>query len=153
MVTLAEDGYVVHETLEHLLLTLVEDKEGVPFRLLTDLGSDTGQLRRAVEASLPASMFDQVHEEYMKSNPGVHQAAIYRDRSAHLEIAIREAAIEADLCGAAEVEPEHLLLGILATDESLSARAIRSQGVSADDLRSLVATEPDSGPEDRSQYD
>ena len=143
VVSLAEDGYVVHPSVEHLLLALLDEWETTPSQILASLGTDLEQVRSAIEAALPEGNFDDILAQYLRAHPGIHQAAIYSDPAPDLGIARREAESEVANSGDTHLRPEHLLLGVLAARDSFAARTIAAQGVSASQLRTRLKDDSD----------
>lgn len=106
---------------EHILLGLVRVGEGVAATVLTSLGLDLEELRRAVEESAP---------------PG-HTAITLGEipLNASARRAINFAFDEARKLGHNFVGTEHLLLGVLRENRGLAARILMRMGVDLDVVR------------------
>jgi ATP-dependent Clp protease ATP-binding subunit ClpB len=110
---------------EHLLLGLLEQPEGLTRSLLEKVGADATGIARQVEREL-------------ESVPKVQGAASYgASMTSRLSNVFNAAFSEAEKLKDEYVSTEHLLLGI-AADSGFSGRTFRTYGVNAEDLRAAI---------------
>jgi len=102
---------------EHLLLSLIDQADGVVPRLLTQVNADAGQLRKELEVDL--------ERRPRVSGPGVPpgQVAVTQQLSRLLD----DAAQEADRLKDEYVSVEHLVLAMLALGPATSAGRLLQQ--------------------------
>ncbi len=108
--------------IEHLMLGMIRDGEGVGMRLLKNLGVDAQELRRTIEANLTPGM--------RKSNnlaniPLVKQA----------EKTLKLTYLEAKTFKSAQIGTEHLLLCILKDSDNVVTKTLLKYGVDYDATR------------------
>jgi len=133
----APDGESALRTLTLLRDELDEFERQQATRVLSR-GLSYSQVARALGISRQAA-----HRRFRHLAPAVGEAAPGRLRaSAEVRIAVGHAGTEARALGAAGVEPDHLLLGILRYDDERAAAALRSAGVTLEDSRREVAAAP-----------
>ena len=128
---------------EHLLLALLEQKDGVILPLLDRIGADAGEIAAAVK-------------EALSRKPKVHGDAAQTSMSPQLSKVLNKAEQEADGLKDEFTSTEHLLLAMLETDGS-AREILRSRGVTRDAaleaLRSVRGNQrvTDQNPEARYQ--
>ena len=128
---------------EHLLLALLEQKDGVILPLLDRIGADAGEIAVAVK-------------EALGRKPKVHGDAAQTSMSPQLSKVLNKAEQEADGLKDEFTSTEHLLLAMLETEGS-AREALRSRGVTRDAtleaLRSVRGNQrvTDQNPEARYQ--
>ncbi len=128
---------------EHLLLALLEQKDGVILPLLDRIGADAGEIAAAVK-------------EALGRKPKVHGDAAQTSMSPQLSKVLNKAEQEADGLKDEFTSTEHLLLAMLETEGS-AREALRSRGVTRDAtleaLRSVRGNQrvTDQNPEARYQ--
>lgn len=108
--------------IEHLMLGMIRDGEGVGMRLLKNLGVDSQELRRTIEANLTPGL--------RKSNnlaniPLVKQA----------EKTLKLTYLEAKTFKSAQIGTEHLLLCILKDSDNVVTKTLLKYGVDYDATR------------------
>ena len=123
-----EAGRLGHDYVgtQHLLLGLLAVPDALPSHVADSLHIDRSALRTDVErragrGSATTEFTDIPYEA---------------DAKAVLERTMEEAA----RLDAADVDSEHLLLGMLAEDSGIAAAALRAQGVTLEDARQVIAT-------------
>jgi ATP-dependent Clp protease ATP-binding subunit ClpC len=104
---------------EHLLLGLIEEDGGVAGRVLRDLGLETDRVREMVERLGGAG---QYRGGRIDLSEGVQQV---------LEYAVEEAR----RLGHHYIGTEHLLLGLIRSNEGLAGDVLRKLGVSSEQIR------------------
>ena len=104
---------------EHLLLGLIEEDGGIAGRVLRDLGLELERLRELVERLNGYKVEDTSHIEL---SSGVQQV---------LEFAIEEAR----RMGHHYIGTEHILLGLVRSEEGLAMELLRKVGVTAEQIR------------------
>ena len=121
---------------EHLLLGLVHEGDGVAAKALTSLDFTLDSLRTAVEQEVPPS-----REFTPSGSPPFTPVA-----KKALELSLREAL----LLGHNYIGTEHMLLGILRSDESVGLRVLEQLGTDRALVRqtviSLLRLDPGSNP-------
>ncbi len=120
---------------EHLMLALLEYGNGIPSKVLQEQGVASGPLREKVLGMLRSSV-DESHD-LAHSRHGefewLHQQELSKAfRSPKFWHTLVLAVDSANRLGAGEVEPHHLLLGLLRDEKSEVAKALNAQGVTAD---------------------
>jgi len=118
-----EAGRLQHDYIgtEHLLLGLIREGEGVAAVVLTNIGLDIEQVRRAVEEAVPPSGGTLTIGD-LPFNTGAKRA---------LELAIEEA----KELGHNYIGTEHLLLGLLREGDGIAAKTLMRLGVELERLR------------------
>src|SRR5512133_3920032 len=104
---------------EHLLLGLIEEEGGVAGRVLRELGLEPERIRELVERM---SGFGQYRGGKIDLAPGTQQV---------LEFAIEEAR----RMGHHYIGTEHLLLGLVRSQEGLAMEVLRKLGVTSEQIR------------------
>ncbi|HEX9019202.1 MAG TPA: ATP-dependent Clp protease ATP-binding subunit [Anaerolineaceae bacterium] len=104
---------------EHLLLGLIEEEGGVAGRVLRELGLEPDRVREMVEKM---SGFGQYRGGKIDLAPGTQQV---------LEFAIEEAR----RMGHHYIGTEHLLLGLVRSQEGMAMEVLRKLGVTAEQIR------------------
>ncbi len=104
---------------EHLLLGLIEEEGGVAGRVLRELGLEPDRVREMVERM---SGFGQHHGGKIDLAPGTQQV---------LEFAIEEAR----RMGHHYIGTEHLLLGLVRSQEGQAMEVLRKLGVTSEQIR------------------
>jgi len=111
---------------EHLLLAMLRQDEGVVVPLLEKLSVDVGKLRRTIEADLA-------------KQPKVQGTAAYGSTfGARLQKVMNEAFKEAERLGDDYVSTEHFLIAIV-DEAGFSGKELRAAGVKRDDLSAAIA--------------
>ena len=108
---------------EHLLIGLVDETEGIAAHVLTNLGLRLDEVRRMVL-------------EILGGDPAAAalREAPWSDRTKKVALG---AASEAKAMRSSRVEPEHLLLGILA-EKGPAAGLLTRSGITAEAIREIV---------------
>jgi ATP-dependent Clp protease ATP-binding subunit ClpC len=94
---------------EHLLLGLLEVRDGAATRILADLGADPTSVRSAIEFRIA---------------PGTEPPEAERSRAPRLEQALARATAAALEEGAVHIGTEHLLFGLASIEECVAARTL-----------------------------
>lgn len=120
---------------EHLMLGLLEYEDGIPSKVLQGQGVASGPLREKVLGMLGSSV-DESHD-LAHSRHGefewLHQQELSKAfRSPKFWHTLVLAVDSANRLGAGEIEPQHLLLGLLRDEESEVAKALNEKGITAD---------------------
>ena len=120
---------------EHILLGIVEEGQGMGIAVLHYLGVDAGTLKLEIEKSMRIGI----------PLLTIGEIPLSANAKRSLELSVKEA----QYLGHAYIGSEHLLLGLVAEDDSLAARVLAKFGItlhkirrSIDDL--LAETEPKS---------
>lgn len=100
---------------EHMVLGMIKDGGSLAVVVIQNLGGDLLQLKRRIENSLRSS-YNVVN---VSNIPFTRQA----------DKVLRYARIEAKGFKSADIEPEHLLLGILKDDNNIAAQILAQSGV------------------------
>ncbi len=115
-----------HELIDtgHLLLGLLSEPESMAYEILVTRGDSEQQLREAVEeAMVPAG--EEALSGHIPFGPDSKEA---------IELAVRVSSDwDHDWVGT-----EHLLLGLIGSEDSLGAQVLRSLGFTAEELRDAV---------------
>ncbi len=123
---------------EHLMLSLCQQAESVPAKVLKDAGVELEPLREKVLAMLRTGVdagHDLVHSRHGEFE-WVHQQELAKVfRSPKFWHTMILAVDSANRLGAGELEPGHLLLALLRDNTSEVAKILREKGVTADWLR------------------
>ena len=109
---------------EHLLLGLVREGEGVAARVLDSLGIDLSRARSSVEVMIGRG----------KETTSPSEITLSPRTKKVIELAVDEAR----KLGHSHVGTEHLLLGIVREGESVGAGVLQSMGVSLEQVRHQV---------------
>lgn len=118
---------------EHLLLGLIREGEGMAIRILKNLKVDIQELRRQVEASIKVSSGKSLN---LNQIPLVKQA----------EKALKITYLEARLFKTTLIGTEHLLLAILKDEDNIVTKTLErfnvDYGKVRDELKNLLTEEP-----------
>jgi ATP-dependent Clp protease ATP-binding subunit ClpA len=118
---------VPHDSIgtEHVLLGLIEEGSGLAIRVLTSLGIEVDDLRAELTASMPAPTAPvEGHIPF----------------TALAKRALEQTAKEALTLAHNYIGTEHILLGLLATDEGLASKVLRRMGLELRTTRRAVVT-------------
>ncbi len=122
--------------LEHLLLGIIREGEGMAIQILTYFGVDLAKIRKEIEVAIASS-----HENTGKSSeniPLIKQA----------ERALKITYLEAKLFNSDLIGTEHLLLAILKDHDNIVTKAFQNYGVDydavKDELKAIISNS-DSG--------
>jgi ATP-dependent Clp protease ATP-binding subunit ClpA len=122
----ARDSMHDHVGTEHVLMGILDEGSSVAIKVLTALEIDTEDLRTELRASMgPAG----------KDTPAVHVPFAPLSKRA-LELTTKEAL----RLGHNYIGCEHLLLGLLATEEGLASKVLRRMGIELHTTRQAVVT-------------
>jgi ATP-dependent Clp protease ATP-binding subunit ClpC len=126
---------------EHLVLALLQLKEGLPAKVLRDQGVELERLREKVLAMLRSSV-DPAHD-LAHSRHGdfewVHQQELAKAfRSPTFWHTMILAVDSANRLGAGEIEPHHLLLALLRDESSGVTKLLQEKGVTLDWVREQI---------------
>jgi ATP-dependent Clp protease ATP-binding subunit ClpA/post-segregation antitoxin (ccd killing protein) len=111
---------------EHVLLGILDEGGSVAVKALATLEIDLGDLRAELRASMPPPS-ESVRDGHIPFTPGSKRA---------LELTAKEAL----RLGHNYIGGEHLLLGLLATEDGLASRVLRRMGVELRTTRQAVMT-------------
>jgi ATP-dependent Clp protease ATP-binding subunit ClpC len=107
---------------EHLVLGMLRDGEGVAIQILAALGVDLNELRHMIENSIENSQNNIVESANI---PLIKQA----------ERALKITYLEAKLFKSDVIGTEHLLLAIMKDDENIVTRTLKKSGISYKDVK------------------
>ena len=107
---------------EHLLLGIIREGEGLAVKILHYLGVDLQEVRKTIEQSLKLSSGNSRNIENI---PLVKQA----------ERILKITYLEAKLFKSDLIGTEHLLLSILKDDNNIATQVLNKQGVFYDDVK------------------
>ncbi|MEX1190065.1 MAG: ATP-dependent Clp protease ATP-binding subunit [Bacteroidia bacterium] len=118
---------------EHLLLGIIREGEGMAIRILKNLGVDVPELRKQIEGSIKVSSGKSLN---LNQIPLVKQA----------ERALKVTYLEARLFKTNLIGTEHLLLAILKDDDNIVTKTLEKFNVNysivRDELKNLLTEEP-----------
>jgi ATP-dependent Clp protease ATP-binding subunit ClpC len=124
---------------EHLLLGMIREGEGLAIQILTYLGIDINELKQRIEQSV---INKGKRATYAENIPLVKQA----------ERALKITYLEAKLFNSDLIGTEHLLLAILKDEENLVTKLLHSYGVDyetiRDELKSFISDKDYSSRQD-----
>lgn len=123
---------------EHMILSLCQQVESVPARILKDLGVGLKNLRAKVLAMVgtgPGYDHDLSHLRHGEFEWAHQQELAKAFRSPKFWHTMILAVDSANRLGAGEVEPRHLLLALLRDDTTDVAKILGEKGVTADWVR------------------
>ena len=109
---------------EHLLAALLRDGDTIPARALTSLGADLTKVRTALEFIIG------------RGDRTTSPAEI--TLSPRTKKVVEFAGAEAIHLGRREVEPEHILLGLIDEGQGVATTALTSMGISLEEMRQAV---------------
>jgi len=127
---------------EHLILGLVRYPDGVPAKVLTELGVNLSTLREEVLSLLRADPAPtQAGVGAISGNfEWIHQQELAKPfRSSAFWHTLILATDSANRLGHGEIRPEHLMLALLRDSDSPLNKKLADKGVTADWLRQQVA--------------
>ncbi|NTW33526.1 MAG: ATP-dependent Clp protease ATP-binding subunit, partial [Bacteroidetes bacterium] len=107
---------------EHLLLGLIREGEGLAVKMLNYLGVDLIVLRKTIEQSLKSNT---VNPRNIENIPLVKQA----------ERILKITYLEAKFYKSELIGTEHLLLSILKDEDNIATRILNKQGISYDTIK------------------
>ncbi|HNW98992.1 MAG TPA: ATP-dependent Clp protease ATP-binding subunit [Bacteroidales bacterium] len=118
---------------EHLLLGIIREGEGMAVKILNYLGVDTNELRRGIEQSV---------KNTNSKNRNIENIPLVKQAERILKITYLEAKLfKSDLIGT-----EHLLLSILKDDDNIATKNLNNLGVDYDavksELQSIISQNP-----------
>ena len=118
---------------EHLLLGMIREGQGVGIQILNNLGTDLNELRRRIESSTKMGSSSINH---LSNIPLVKQA----------ERVLKITYLEAKLFNQSLIGTEHLLLSILKDSNNISTQALEEQNVNYDsvkeELEAILSNKP-----------
>ncbi len=124
--------------LEHLLLGIIREGEGLAIKILKGLNIDLNDLRRKIESSVASKREKQVNAENI---PLIKQS----------ERALKITYLEAKWFNSELIGTEHLLLAILKDENNLVTKTLQGLGVSydlvRDELKSILSSSTEDFPE------
>jgi ATP-dependent Clp protease ATP-binding subunit ClpC len=109
--------------LEHLLLGIIREGEGMAIQILTYFGIDLGRIRKEIEMAIAGSSERKVKN--VENIPLIKQA----------ERALKITYLEAKLFNSDLIGTEHLLLAILKDNDNIVTRAFNNYGVDYDAVK------------------
>ena len=116
-----------HIGTEHILLGLIETKEGFAAEVLKNRNIDLSHARQKVM---------KLVENHAKLDNQGQEVLLHR--TLHAQTVINDAVKEARALKHNKIGTEHLLLGLLYENEGTGAKVIQSFGLTLDDVRSEV---------------
>lgn len=111
--------------IEHLLLGLIREGEGLAVHIMTHLGVDLQQLKSTIEQTIKGT---SPKNRSLENIPLVKQA----------ERVLKITYLEAKLFNSELISTEHLLLSILKDKDNLATKLLNQQGVDYDTVREEV---------------
>ena len=108
--------------IEHLMLGMIRENEGVGLQLLKTLGADLSLLRKRIESSTKVGSNSPFH---LSNIPLVKQA----------ERVLKITYLEAKLFNQTMIGTEHLLLSILKDENNIATQALEEQNVNYDNVK------------------
>ena len=112
--------------LEHLLLGMIREGEGLAIQILNILNVDMAELRRTIEYS------------YYKSIQTIIKQLIICHLIKQAERALKITYLEAKLFNSELIGTEHLLLAILKDEDNLVTKSFQKYGVDYDSVKEEV---------------
>jgi len=106
---------------EHLLLGIMEEKKGLPMRVLASLNIDTDELRLSIEESIRKSP---------SPNANLNVGNLPLNKQA--EMVLKVTFLEAKMLKSEEVAPEHLMLSILKHKDNTASQILKDFDVDYD---------------------
>jgi ATP-dependent Clp protease ATP-binding subunit ClpC len=104
---------------EHLVLALTRQTEGLAVTALHNLNIDLGRVRETIEATVRSG----------STSPSPDRALPYTSRTHTIFVLARESAFAFDQT---DVDPEHLLIGVLREALGVGGQVLMHHGLSAD---------------------
>ncbi|KAA3648883.1 MAG: ATP-dependent Clp protease ATP-binding subunit [Bacteroidetes bacterium] len=118
---------------EHLLLGMIREGQGVGIQILNSLGADLNELRRKIES---ATKMGSSSINHLSNIPLVKQA----------ERVLKITYLEAKLFNQSLIGTEHLLLSILKDSNNISTQALEDQNITydgvKDELEAILSNKP-----------
>lgn len=114
-----------HIGTEHILLGLLEVKEGFAADVLEKENIDIAHVKKEIDELVEHS---PVSEDLNYEDILIH-------RTLHVQTVINDAVKEARKLNSTTIGTEHLLLGLLYENEGIGARVIQKLGLKLDDVR------------------
>lgn len=118
---------------EHLLLGIIREGEGMAIKIMKSLGVDISDLRKKIESSIKVSTGKSLN---LNQIPLVKQA----------EKALKVTYLEARLFKTSLIGTEHLLLAILKDEDNIVTKTLENMNVNyttvRDELKNLLTEEP-----------
>ncbi len=115
---------------EHLLLGMIREGEGMGMQILSYLGVDVEEIRKAIEQTIGKPV---IQARQLENIPLVKQA----------ERALKITYLEARFFNSELIGTEHLLLAILKDEENLVSRTVQKYGVDyqsvRDELKAMIS--------------
>ncbi len=108
--------------IEHLMLGMIRENEGVGVQILKTLGADLSLLRKRIESSTKIGSNSPFH---LSNIPLVKQA----------ERVLKITYLEAKLFNQSMIGTEHLLLSILKDENNIATQALEEQNVNYDNVK------------------
>lgn len=120
---------------EHLLLGIIREGEGMAIQILNLLNVDTNEVRRTIESAIGTSV---KRDKSAENLPLVKQA----------ERALKLTYLEAKMFSSELIGTEHLLLAILKDEDNLATNTLSKYGIDydsvRDELKSIITNEEQS---------
>ena len=121
--------------LEHLLLGIIREGEGLAVKILNTLGIDLNEIRRKIESAVASNKEKNINPDNL---PLIKQA----------ERALKITYLEAKWFNSELIGTEHLLLAILKDENNLVTKLLAGKGVTYDVAKDEVRSIISNGPED-----
>ncbi|MCB2219177.1 MAG: ATP-dependent Clp protease ATP-binding subunit [Bacteroidetes bacterium] len=129
--------------LEHLLLGIIREGEGMAIQILTYFGIDLSKIRKEIEVAIANN--SEGKSRKTENIPLIKQA----------ERALKITYLEAKLFNSELIGTEHLLLAILKDNDNIVTRSFSTYGVDydavKDELKAIMSNAEDSGIEPRDE--
>ena len=123
--------------LEHLLLGILREGEGLAVKIVRNLGVDVNELRRKIEAAVASNKEKSENPENL---PLIKQA----------ERALKITYLEAKWFNSELIGTEHLLLAILKDENNLVTKSFQNYGITYDvakeEVRAIIASDIEGKP-------
>jgi len=114
---------------QHLLLALIQQESSLAREALLRLGADGGRVREAVESVRGST----TREQGLAARPRL---------SGRVARVLALAVTEAQVRGAEDVGPEHILLGLLAEGQGIAVHVLDELGISVAQVKQQLASLP-----------
>jgi ATP-dependent Clp protease ATP-binding subunit ClpC len=123
--------------LEHLLLGIIREGEGLAIKIIRNLGVDISELRRKIESAVASNKEKSENPENL---PLIKQA----------ERALKITYLEAKWFNSDLIGTEHLLLAILKDENNLVTKSFQTYGISYDvakeEVRAIISNDSEEKP-------
>ncbi|MBK6904074.1 MAG: ATP-dependent Clp protease ATP-binding subunit [Saprospirales bacterium] len=129
---------------EHLLLGIMEEKKGLPMRVLASLNVDPDELRLSIEESIRRTA--SAHADLNVGNLPLNKQA---------EMVLKVTFLEAKMLKSEEISPEHLMLSILKHKENPASLILKDFDIDYDVFKAeleFVRQEMDLGASSEQPY-